>query len=122
MQNLRRAPRTFETIGRFLTCLLDMTSVGHTTEVRGLHVWQIYEGGLAVEWTGGPHAREILEELRLFAADDAATTVLSPGDISDVEEIGTGVQFRVAGILFQLRPVETIGVAALDERVLGGPA
>ena len=115
--NLRGTPRSFETIGRLMSYLLSFTSVGQTTEVRGLHFWHTPGGGCAVEWTGGPHAHEVLQELQLFAVDNEMTHVLSPGDISDVKEIYSGIQFKFAEIPFQLRPVETIGIEAVRERV-----
>jgi hypothetical protein len=116
--NPRGTPRSFETIGRFLSCLLSFTSVRQTTEVRGLHIWHTPGGGCAVEWTGGPHAHEVLQELQLFAVDNQITHMLSPGDISDVEEIYSGIQFKFTGIPFQLRPVETIGIEAVREKEL----
>jgi hypothetical protein len=72
-----------------------------------------------VEWTGGPHAIEVIGELETLAADDEVTTVLSPRDITDVEEYVPGaVKFRVRGIPFALRPLDTVGVEAELEKIL----
>jgi hypothetical protein len=72
-----------------------------------------------VEWTGGPHAIEVIGELETLAADDEVTTALSQGDITDVEEYVRGaIKFRLHGIPFSLRPLDTAGVEAELEKIL----
>lgn len=121
IETLHGTPRSYETIGRLLTCLLDYTSLARTTAVRGLHVWPTLGGGCAVEWTGGPHAAEVLQELEALAADDDVCSVLSPGDITGAQEYGAGaVRLHVRGIPFSLRPVDTVGIDAMRTQVLSG--
>lgn len=112
-------PRPFETIGRVLDLLLGHTAAARTTSVSGLHTWQRRGGGCVVEWTGGPHAREVVEEMQMLADDDEVTTTLCPGDITDVTEYRSGdVRFRARGVLFELRGIDTIGIEAEHEKLL----
>ncbi|WP_143517486.1 hypothetical protein [Pseudonocardia sp. MH-G8] len=117
-ENLVAPARPYETLGRFLSLLLEQTSAASATTVTGLHIWEKYGGGCVVEWTAGPHAMQVLRELEMLADDDATTTRLSPGDITDVDEYCPGaVKFRVRGVQFELRPVDTVGVEAEREQL-----
>jgi hypothetical protein len=119
MENAHEPGQEYETLGRVLRCMFDLGATLRTPTARAFHFWRRLEGGYAMEWTGGPHAVEVLAELEALAADDEVTGALSPGDITEAEEYSPGaVSFRVRGVLFQLRPVDTIGVEADREQVL----
>ncbi len=112
-----------DALARVQRCMFDLGREMRTLDVRGFHFWRRLAGGYSMEWTGGPDAADVLAELEEMAADDEWTTVLRPGDITEAKQLldwsPGSVSFRVRGVMFQLRPVETGGSAEGRARSYG---
>jgi hypothetical protein len=113
-----RTPEAFEIFGRLATAIFDITSLRGST-ARGVNVWVRLGGGFAVSWTGGPHAREIADELVAIADDEAMTDVLLPGDVVNPDPTAGGrLILSVRGMPVELEGLDTTGISA-ELAVLG---
>lgn len=73
-------------------------------------MWARLGGGFAVSWTGGPHAREIADELVAIADDDAVSNVLLPGDVVVLAPTASGrLMLSVRGMPVELEGLDTTG-------------
>ena len=107
----RGTPASYETFGRLMTLIFDMSPLSGST-ASGISVWERLGGGFAVSWNGGPHAAEVATALEHLAEDDDVTTVVSPGDVTDVVQHDGTATLRLRGVVVELRPHDTVGVAA----------
>ena len=105
----RGTPESYETFGRLMTLIFDMSPLSGSTAT-GISVWERLGGGFAVSWTGGPHAAEVVAALEGLADDDDVTTVVSPGDVTDVVQHDGAAMLRLRDVVVELRPHETVGV------------
>jgi len=56
---------------------------------------------------------EVVASLADLAADDEVTTVVSPGDVTDIVVGGDGAaMLRLRDVVVELRPHDTVGVEA----------
>ena len=106
----------YEAAGRLLTIMLATTSPlgGAGRAAHSLHAWGRLGGGWAIEWTGGPHAEEVLDNL-IGLSDDPDQTILNPGDVVPLDLDDHGLAVQVCGEVFTLRPVNTIGMDKVIE-------
>ncbi len=107
----RGTAASYEAFGRLMTLIFDMSPLSGSTAT-GLSVWERLGGGFGVSWTGGPHAAEVVTALARLAADNEVTTIVSPGDITDVVVGDDTAQMRLCDVVIELRPHDTIGVEA----------
>ena len=107
----RGTAASYETFGRLMTLIFDMSPLSGSTAA-GVSVWERLGGGFGVSWTGGPHAAEVVAALTGLAADDEVTTVVSPGDVTDIVVDEDAAFLRLRDVVVELRPHDTIGVEA----------